>query len=215
MSQNQVDHGIAACTWLSSTRSTSTAVQEHKGLSRKICFALFLLRKIIWSLPTQSNWPFTFHFLHRHLHFLSILSHLLAISWLLDIQEKPSVALTRSLYPLQMGALDPGLLYASAQIMVWIMRHLTLCTKLAAAFAVEAIVWGFPDAFGVFLNCRNLFLGLSIWSEQYLITAYLQDPRYASQKSATSLLPLIGTLSSGIIYCSGICLSYIIGVFTG
>jgi hypothetical protein len=46
------------------------------------------------------------------------------------------------------------------------MRHLTLCTKLAAAFAVEAIVWGFPDAFGVFLNCRNLFLGLSIWSEQ-------------------------------------------------
>ncbi|KAJ7879018.1 MFS general substrate transporter [Mycena olivaceomarginata] len=55
---------------------------------------------------------------------------------------------------------------------------------LAAAFAVEAIVWGFPDAFGVFLN------------------SYLQDPRYASQKSATSLLPLIGTLSSGIIYCS-------------
>ncbi|KAJ7745497.1 MFS general substrate transporter [Mycena olivaceomarginata] len=52
---------------------------------------------------------------------------------------------------------------------------------LAAAFAVEAIVWGFPDAFGVFLN------------------SYLQDPRYASQKSATSLLPLIGTLSSGII----------------
>ncbi|KAF8122341.1 MFS general substrate transporter [Mycena galopus ATCC 62051] len=55
---------------------------------------------------------------------------------------------------------------------------------LAAAFALEAIVWGFPDAYGVFLN------------------SYLQDPRYASQKSATSLLPLIGTLSSGIIYCS-------------
>jgi hypothetical protein len=35
------------------------------------------------------------------------------------------------------------------------------------------------------------------------LTAYLQDPRYASQKDATSLLPLIGTLSSGIIYCSG------------
>ncbi|KAJ7669547.1 major facilitator superfamily domain-containing protein [Mycena polygramma] len=32
---------------------------------------------------------------------------------------------------------------------------------------------------------------------------YLQDPRYATQKSATSLLPLIGTLSSGIVYCSG------------
>ncbi|KAK7038278.1 MFS general substrate transporter [Favolaschia claudopus] len=55
---------------------------------------------------------------------------------------------------------------------------------LAAAFFVEAIVWGFPDAYGVFLN------------------SYLQDPRYASQKSATSLLPLIGTVSSGIIYCS-------------
>ncbi|KAF7337832.1 MFS general substrate transporter [Mycena venus] len=55
---------------------------------------------------------------------------------------------------------------------------------LAAAFTVEAIVWGFPDAYGVFLN------------------SYLQDPRYATQKSATSLLPLIGTLSSGIIYCS-------------
>ncbi|KAJ6514179.1 major facilitator superfamily domain-containing protein [Mycena vitilis] len=56
---------------------------------------------------------------------------------------------------------------------------------LAAAFMVEAIVWGFPDAYGVFLN------------------SYLQDPRYATQKSATSLLPLIGTLSSGIVYCSG------------
>ncbi|KAJ7741351.1 MFS general substrate transporter [Mycena metata] len=56
---------------------------------------------------------------------------------------------------------------------------------LAAAFVVEAIVWGFPNAYGVFLG------------------SYLQDPRYASQKSAASLLPLIGTLSSGIIYCSG------------
>ncbi|KAF8172024.1 major facilitator superfamily domain-containing protein [Mycena galopus ATCC 62051] len=58
-------------------------------------------------------------------------------------------------------------------------------TFLAAAFMVEAIVWGFPNAYGVFLD------------------AYLQDPRYDSQKSATSLLPLVGTLSSGIIYCSG------------
>ncbi|KAJ6582785.1 MFS general substrate transporter [Mycena sp. CBHHK59/15] len=56
---------------------------------------------------------------------------------------------------------------------------------LAAAFFVEAIVWGFPNAYGVFLD------------------AYLQDARYASQKGAASLLPLIGTLSSGIIYCSG------------
>ncbi|KAJ7367326.1 major facilitator superfamily domain-containing protein [Mycena albidolilacea] len=57
---------------------------------------------------------------------------------------------------------------------------------LAAAFMIEAIVWGFPNAYGIFLD------------------AYLQDPRYASQKNAASLLPLIGTLSSGIIYCSGL-----------
>ncbi|KAJ7608151.1 MFS general substrate transporter [Roridomyces roridus] len=56
---------------------------------------------------------------------------------------------------------------------------------LAAAFVVEAVVWGFPNAYGVFLD------------------SYLQDPRFSSQQSATSLLPLIGTLSTGIIYCSG------------
>ncbi|KAJ7160130.1 major facilitator superfamily domain-containing protein, partial [Mycena filopes] len=56
---------------------------------------------------------------------------------------------------------------------------------LAAAFVVEAIVWSFPAAYGVFLE------------------AYLQDPRFASQKGSASLLPLIGTLSSGIVYCSG------------
>ncbi|KAJ7617455.1 major facilitator superfamily domain-containing protein [Mycena polygramma] len=56
---------------------------------------------------------------------------------------------------------------------------------LAAAFVVDAIVWGFPNAYGVFLD------------------VYLRDPRFISQKDATSLLPLIGTLSSGIIYCAG------------
>ncbi|KDQ62717.1 hypothetical protein JAAARDRAFT_30613 [Jaapia argillacea MUCL 33604] len=56
---------------------------------------------------------------------------------------------------------------------------------LTGAFLVEAIVWGFPNAFGVFLN------------------AYLEDPNWSSQPNARSLLPLIGTLSSGIIYCSG------------
>ncbi|KAJ7643747.1 major facilitator superfamily domain-containing protein [Roridomyces roridus] len=55
---------------------------------------------------------------------------------------------------------------------------------LAAAFVVEGVVWGFPDAYGIFLN------------------SYLQDPRFASQKDSASLPPLIGTLSSGIIYCS-------------
>ncbi|TFK53800.1 MFS general substrate transporter [Heliocybe sulcata] len=55
---------------------------------------------------------------------------------------------------------------------------------LVAAFFVEAIVWGFPNSFGVFL------------------AAYLSDPRFASQHDAASLLPLVGTLSSGIMYCS-------------
>ncbi|KAF7313006.1 hypothetical protein MKEN_00985500 [Mycena kentingensis (nom. inval.)] len=57
---------------------------------------------------------------------------------------------------------------------------------LAAAFIVEAIVWGFPDAYGVFLD------------------EYLKDPRYSSQPGSATLLPLIGTLSSGIIYCAGV-----------
>jgi MCP family monocarboxylic acid transporter-like MFS transporter 10 len=56
---------------------------------------------------------------------------------------------------------------------------------LLAAFLVEGIVWGFPNAYGVFL------------------AAYLKDPSFSSQKGVDSLLPLIGTLSSGIIYCSG------------
>ncbi|EPQ51107.1 MFS general substrate transporter [Gloeophyllum trabeum ATCC 11539] len=56
---------------------------------------------------------------------------------------------------------------------------------LVAAFFVEAIVWGFPNSFGVFL------------------ASYLNDPRYALQKDSSSLLPLVGTLSSGIMYCSG------------
>ncbi|KAI3605272.1 hypothetical protein WG66_013102 [Moniliophthora roreri] len=56
---------------------------------------------------------------------------------------------------------------------------------LSAAFFIEAIVWGFPNSFGVFLE------------------AYLQDPSYTSQRNPNTILPLIGPLSSGIIYCSG------------
>lgn len=52
-------------------------------------------------------------------------------------------------------------------------------------FPKETIVWGFPSAFGVFL------------------AEYLKNPVYLSQPGATSLLPLIGSLSTGIIYCSG------------
>ncbi|KAJ7728831.1 MFS general substrate transporter [Mycena maculata] len=72
-----------------------------------------------------------------------------------------------------------GYIIQVAQNLVWLNTQ-----SLAAAFVVEAIVWGFPNAYGVFLD------------------SYLQDLRYASQKSATFLLPLIGILSSGIIYCS-------------
>ncbi|KAK0187747.1 MFS general substrate transporter [Armillaria mellea] len=56
---------------------------------------------------------------------------------------------------------------------------------LVAAFFIEGLVWGFPNAFGVFLD------------------GYLNDPSFSSQPHASSLLPLIGPLSSGIIYCSG------------
>ncbi|GAW06335.1 MFS general substrate transporter [Lentinula edodes] len=54
---------------------------------------------------------------------------------------------------------------------------------LGASFLIEAIVWGFPDAFGVFLD------------------AYLTDPAYTSHPHASSLLPLIGPIASGIVYC--------------
>ncbi|KAJ6491895.1 MFS general substrate transporter, partial [Mycena sanguinolenta] len=60
---------------------------------------------------------------------------------------------------------------------------------LAAAFIVEGIVWAFPFSYGIFLD------------------AYLQDPRITSQNNATSLLPLVGMLSSGIIYCSALIVS--------
>lgn len=59
---------------------------------------------------------------------------------------------------------------------------------LVAAFVVEAIVWSFPFAYGVFLE------------------SYLSDPVYSSQSHAITLLPLIGTISSGIMYCSGVVL---------
>lgn len=37
------------------------------------------------------------------------------------------------------------------------------------------------------------------------LAAYLEDTALTSQPGSATLLPLIGTLSSGIIYCSGIC----------
>lgn len=56
-----------------------------------------------------------------------------------------------------------------------------------ATYFLETIVWGFPTAFGVFL------------------AEYLKNPIYSLQAGANSWLPLIGPLSSGIIYCSGTC----------
>ncbi|EIN12813.1 MFS general substrate transporter [Punctularia strigosozonata HHB-11173 SS5] len=64
-------------------------------------------------------------------------------------------------------------------------RGISAWLFLTGAFFVGALVWGFPTAYGIFL------------------VSYTEDPRFRDQKHASSLLPLIGTLSSGIIYCSG------------
>lgn len=66
----------------------------------------------------------------------------------------------------------------------WILA-LSPILQLFAAFLVENIVWGFPNAFGSFLE------------------VYLKDPTFTSQKHAESLLPLIGAVNSGIMYVSG------------
>ena len=54
---------------------------------------------------------------------------------------------------------------------------------MISAFLIEVVVWGFPNAYGAFL------------------VDYLKDSSYASQKNAATLLPLVGPLSSGIMYC--------------
>ncbi|KAK0462091.1 major facilitator superfamily domain-containing protein [Desarmillaria tabescens] len=56
---------------------------------------------------------------------------------------------------------------------------------LLAAFVVEGVVWRLPDSFGVFLD------------------SCLNDPKFVNQPHASTLLPLIGSLSSGMIFCSG------------
>ncbi|GJE97534.1 MFS general substrate transporter [Phanerochaete sordida] len=54
----------------------------------------------------------------------------------------------------------------------------------------------------------SCILGLFVWglpnSAGALLAAYLEDPVYASQPHASSNLPLIGTLCTGIMYCSGV-----------
>ncbi|KAI0051889.1 MFS general substrate transporter [Auriscalpium vulgare] len=56
---------------------------------------------------------------------------------------------------------------------------------LAAAFVVEGLVFSVPYAYGIFLPL------------------YLEDPRFASPPHAATLLPLVGTLSSGVIFLTG------------
>lgn len=57
--------------------------------------------------------------------------------------------------------------------------------QLLASCVIGLFVWGFPNSSGA------------------LLAAYFEDARYMSQPHATSRLPLIGTLSTGILYCSG------------
>ncbi|ETW80881.1 MFS monocarboxylate transporter, partial [Heterobasidion irregulare TC 32-1] len=56
---------------------------------------------------------------------------------------------------------------------------------LLAAVIIEAHVWCFPLGFGLFL------------------TAYLDEPALVSQPNSSFLLPLIGTLSTGVLYLTG------------
>ena len=64
--------------------------------------------------------------------------------------------------------------------------------KLAAAFVVEGVVWAFPSSFGT------------------LLSAYLQESNLTAQSGASDILPLIGPISSGIMYCSGNPIEYLI-----
>lgn len=57
---------------------------------------------------------------------------------------------------------------------------------LISAAMVEAVVWSIPFSYGILLD------------------AYLQDAKVTSQPRASTLLPLVGTLSSGTIYCTGV-----------
>lgn len=91
------------------------------------------------------------------------------------------------LFPPWTRAEKLGNLYALYRALYHCMPEFLIgLSKLLGAFTAQAVTWGLPNSFGTLLN------------------AYLQDKSYASQPHASSLLPLIGTLSSGIIYCSGL-----------
>lgn len=58
-------------------------------------------------------------------------------------------------------------------------------TFLGAAALLDAVIWSVP------------------WSYGILLDTYLQDPATTTQPHATTLLPLVGTCSSGLMFCSG------------
>lgn len=55
---------------------------------------------------------------------------------------------------------------------------------LAGAFAIETVIWGLPASYGLFLD-------------------YYQQHGVAGVRAGSSLLPLVGTVSSGFIYVLG------------
>ncbi|TFK52161.1 MFS general substrate transporter [Heliocybe sulcata] len=89
-----------------------------------------------------------------------------------------------SLAPVDRGLGAWSFVLAAFGALYLLTRLILVVIQIFAAFFVQAIVWAFPNSYGVFLD------------------AYLNDPRYASQKQSGFLLPLAGTLSTGIIYLS-------------
>ncbi|KAF9262951.1 MFS general substrate transporter [Marasmius fiardii PR-910] len=63
-------------------------------------------------------------------------------------------------------------------------RGLGAWSFLIATFFIDMVIWGFPSSFGIFLD------------------AYRSDPIFQQQKNSQLLLPLIGPLSSGVMYGS-------------
>lgn len=90
-------------------------------------------------------------------------------------------------YEVSLAPVDGGF-QAWTLVSIFFAFHHFACSlmysQLAVAFLIEVLVWGFPNSFGV------------------LLAAYLQDPVYNSQVNAATLLPLTGTLCTGIMYCS-------------
>ncbi|KAI0821209.1 MFS general substrate transporter [Irpex lacteus] len=57
---------------------------------------------------------------------------------------------------------------------------------LVAAFLADFLIWGYPNSYGV------------------LLVAYLKDPRFNQQAHASTLLPLVGNLCTGIMCISSL-----------